>query len=298
MPDCLKDEVINTIEWYYVLNEETDRVLYASPGLIEECGQELMGQRCQEVLADSPLLRIFREPIPSEGSLEWELANGRHNSYLLIRNRRIWYEGCKCRVGVMIHASDIIGVSRDLSSLIVDYQETVQKNKELLREVNWNAYHDRLTSLYNRNRYIIDCMEQFSHQSGYGVMSLDINNLKIVNDTYGHEQGDRLIHFVGKVLQTISEEGCTCCYRVGGDEFVLVRLHTSEEEMTELRGRICAELARAERQDLDHGCCEVAIGCALAGADMDFETVYKLADNRMYEEKRRMKVEKQHENDM
>lgn len=322
MPYSLQKEVIDTIEWYYVMDEETDRVLYASPALIKQCGPRLMEQPCREVLADSPLLRIFQAAIPPEGSLEWELAIGEQNSYLLIRNRRIWHDGHRCRVGVVIHASDIIGVSRDMSQLIVDYQQAVDRNKQLLNELNWNAYHDQLTCLYNRNKYMTDCEQLFSSQSGYGVMSLDINNLKWVNDHYGHEQGDCLIRTVGKALQTVEEDGRTYCYRVGGDEFVLVSLCSSEHELRAVRDRICAYIASesasykktpmagapdadtvmAGSPDADTAMAgspgavpaappafEVAAGYAVAGPGMDFKTVFRLADDRMYMQKRMLK---------
>ena len=317
MPDILLKEVINTIEWYYVLDEETDRVLYASQALIRQCGADLMEKPCREVLEDSPLLRIFQAPIPPEGRLEWELAIGEQHSYLLIRNRRIWYGGRRCRVGVIIHASDIIGISRDMSKLIVEYQQTVLKNKELLEELNWNAFHDRLTSLHNRNKYIQDCSGLFSHKTGYGVMSLDINNLKWVNDHLGHEQGDRYIRCVGDALRAMEEKERTYCYRVGGDEFVLVHLDTTEDELMAIRNQICAYVAGTAdsragvrgtpdvsgavcgtadsgnavcaAEDSGNAVCEVAAAYAVAEPGMDFDTVFKLADDRMYMQKRKLK---------
>lgn len=279
MPESLQKEVIDTIEWYYVLDEETGRVLYASQALIEQCGPDLMEKGCREALAGSPLLRIFEAPIPPEGSLEWELAIGEQNSYLLIRNRRIWHNRHKCRVGVVIHASDVIGVSRDLSGLILEYKQVVEKNRQLMEELDWNAYHDRLTGLYNRNRYMTDCEALFSHETGYGMASFDINGLKWTNDTSGHEAGDQLIRCAGDALKTMEEEGKAYCYRMGGDEFVLVLRNTTEEELRAACDTVCRRAAP----------CEMAAGYAMAGPGMGFGTVSKRADDWMYEQKRRMK---------
>lgn len=109
-----------------------------------------------------------------------------------------------------------------------------------MEELEWNAYHDRLTALYNRNRYMTDSEALFSHETGYGVASFDINGLKWTNDTSGHEAGDQLIRCAGDDLKTMEKEGKAYCYRVGGTNCPVLR-DTTEEELRRPVIRYAAE---------------------------------------------------------
>src|SRR5690606_7789891 len=94
------------------------------------------------------------------------------------------------------------------------------------------AYHDVLTGLANRRLYqerMQQCIAQCTAQSGkFGILLLDLDNFKSVNDTYGHEAGDRLLQQVAVMLeQFIGEDGrkrseLDTAVRLGGDEFILL----------------------------------------------------------------------------
>ncbi len=118
-------------------------------------------------------------------------------------------------MGAVTCAKDIIGLSRELSGLTLQYQEVIQQNRELLQDLQWSAFHDHLTRLGNRNKYIHDSETIFAGEAKIGILNLDINNLKLANDRYGHGCGDRLIRQVGSALKQLEEDGSSYAYRVG-----------------------------------------------------------------------------------
>lgn len=284
IPDYFEKQVLDTIEWFYILDEETERVVYASEAFLDICGRDILFKPYHEALADSPLLRLFQMKAPDQGGGDWELAIKDLECYMVVRDRRVSHEGRTYRIGVINRVTDIIGITWELSSLTLEYQKAVRENKRLLSDLEWNAYHDQLTRLGNRNKYIDDCEAIFIHETDYGIINLDINNLKWTNDHYGHSQGDRLICETGDALRELEEEGRTFCYRVGGDEFLLIRLGCTEEYLISAREQIKSHIRTANEQ-ADFPPCDVAIGIALAEPGMNYEEVSKLADDRMYDEK-------------
>ena len=80
-------------------------------------------------------------------------------------------------------------------------------------ELKYLAYHDQLTGAYNRN-YLEDIREDYDSQELYVTM-VDIDGLKELNDTYGHEHGDLFIKSVCGELESFGEP----LFRLGGDEF-------------------------------------------------------------------------------
>ena len=100
--------------------------------------------------------------------------------------------------------------------------EEIQSLQERLLE---QAIHDVLTGLFNR-RYLEESLEReiASAERGHypiGIIMLDLDHFKKVNDTYGHKGGDLVLQAVGKVLREATRRMDTAC-RLGGEEFVVV----------------------------------------------------------------------------
>ena len=86
------------------------------------------------------------------------------------------------------------------------------------------ALTDHLTGLYNRTAFAEhqkQYLETMMKNSVLGIIQFDVNNLKTVNDTFGHEKGDYLIQLVSEGLSTSFAEAGNC-YRMGGDEFLVI----------------------------------------------------------------------------
>jgi diguanylate cyclase (GGDEF)-like protein len=84
------------------------------------------------------------------------------------------------------------------------------------------AYKDGLTDLYNRTSYHEDLDKFEKDNHSVGIVMLDINNLKYVNDTYGHDEGDNMLLTCAKILKRAYNKPNMKIYRIGGDEFVVI----------------------------------------------------------------------------
>ena len=175
-------------------------------------------------------------------------------------------------------------------SFVLDrFEETRETaEREMYKKI---AYTDTLTGLGSR----LEAEEAFrsldTSTDTYIMVSIDLNDLKKTNDTYGHLMGDHFIIDFAKAIQSEKqEEGILS--RMGGDEFLLIYLNESEEKVRERIKRVeekCREIGRDAIYDLTF-----AYGLAISTekTERNAEQIYQLADARMYEMKKAMKAEK------
>lgn len=166
------------------------------------------------------------------------------------------------------------------------YQAEVQV--EQLRRA---AFTDVLTGLHNRRAFETDLLV-FAEQAQYhdrplGVISLDLDGLKHVNDSGGHASGDALISLVARQLQQHFEPSGRV-YRMGGDEFVVLLWSDPELVSRELAGEI--ERLEAELKRQGHSA-SLSVGYAHWPHDVaQPEHLLRVSDERMYEQKRQRKL--------
>lgn len=89
-------------------------------------------------------------------------------------------------------------------------------------ELKYNADHDRLLDIYNRNAAESKLNELHESNMRYSVMLMDIDNFKSINETYGHETGDRYLYHVAKGLKKYAFNNNYFIARFGGDEFIMI----------------------------------------------------------------------------
>ncbi|MBR5970714.1 MAG: GGDEF domain-containing protein [Lachnospiraceae bacterium] len=153
---------------------------------------------------------------------------------------------------------------------------------DALREL---AYTDGLTGLHNRMLTAERYEELNKGEGDYCLISLDLNGLKYVNDTFGHDEGDRLIRFFGRMLRAVLPEG-TDVMRVGGDEFLAI-----SETMDEHAIRGCMTALERRFSSLDQANERIPHSFAYGYAyhhefpEADAHGVYLQADARMYARK-------------
>ena len=156
-------------------------------------------------------------------------------------------------------------------------------------------YTDAMTHVGNKTAYT-ECVDEIYKRIGnkekinFAVTVADINGLKNVNDTYGHEYGDALIQNSAAILKKVW--GNKFLYRIGGDEFAIVGFDMSEEKVQEL-------MLLSEKAIADFNCehtgeeskLQMAIGMAVYNPEMDkgYIEVFRRADSAMYEDKKRKK---------
>lgn len=159
------------------------------------------------------------------------------------------------------------------------------------------AYTDELTGLYNR-RFCEDKMENMTElNEAYMVINLDLNNLKTTNDTLGHEVGDRLISSFANVIKKVFQDsGIGIVGRMGGDEFIVLITKCKGFSIDAILEQMQKEIDQVN-QSQNEFVMSTAYGYARSTEVEQSENsphaklVYSLADNRMYEYKRRYKEE-------
>lgn len=137
---------------------------------------------------------------------------------------------------------------------------------------------DAMTNTLNRHAFYAD-VDKFK-EFPMMVVSIDINDLKKVNDTQGHAAGDIMIQTVANGIMERLKSGLFL-YRTGGDEFVLLGVKKQESDMVKMMEQIEEKLARKNYK--------IAWGVAQYMPDMEFNKVMSLSDERMYERKKKMK---------
>lgn len=114
-------------------------------------------------------------------------------------------------------------------------------SKNLTEILKISSTTDGLTGLYNRkylDEYIDKAIAQAKRtESNYGVMMIDIDYFKMVNDTYGHDVGDKVIQTLSKVLTSSIRES-DIAFRFGGEEFLVLLFNCNEEKVEEISQKI------------------------------------------------------------
>lgn len=152
-----------------------------------------------------------------------------------------------------------------------------------LAVAQWNSNHDSMTQLFNK-RYFYEYMEGYAKGKSVGVFYFDVDNLKKMNDTYGHEAGDEVIcktaEFVKKY--TPAEGGG---FRMGGDEFVMVILGMEKSSFYVLADKMKEDKDRVLTPANYTVQCRIALGYVYGDACVSLTDLMKAADEKMYLDK-------------
>lgn len=147
---------------------------------------------------------------------------------------------------------------------------------------------DELTELYNR-RGLSLYLEQGRGNGGFqgfGLLLIDCDRFKNVNDVYGHLAGDRVLQSVANILRSLAGTHDAAC-RLGGDEFCLLLKAAHQDEMLRYADFVVGT-ARA-LQDMHSSpplICALSVGACLVDPDRDWNDWYALADKALYRAKR------------
>ena len=151
--------------------------------------------------------------------------------------------------------------------------------------------HDSLTGLFNRGYFDAE-MARIAGGRCFpiNIIVVDLNGLKEVNDSRGHGSGDRLIQQAAGILKG-SFRGDDVVARIGGDEFAIIMPGASEDAVQATLARINQQVSASNAHPAEPGSgpLSMALGYAVARSRYELQKALSLADERMYEDKRRQK---------
>lgn len=164
------------------------------------------------------------------------------------------------------------------------YNKMYSVYKHSIARLNFKASHDELTGAYNRAGYDL-LLSSIDLESTY-MLLLDVDNFKNVNDTYGHETGDKVLIKLVRVLRGSFRSDDHIC-RIGGDEFVVFMVHSTRKQQDLIAKKI--EQINKELLFPEDGLPSVSLSVGIVhGTQVDNTTaLFECSDLAMYESKKR-----------
>lgn len=155
-------------------------------------------------------------------------------------------------------------------------------NYLLLNRLETLGCRDMLTGVLNRNEMNNVVGRLASEEEGkgdsLGVIFADLNGLKVINDTAGHTAGDNIIKNAAKILSDVFEDNQV--FRAGGDEFSIILLNTSEEE-------VAKKVEQVRKMSEDYDGISFALGSCVVERHKDIRVALRKADEQMYLDKKK-----------
>ena len=163
-----------------------------------------------------------------------------------------------------------------------DGKDEVSILKGSLERLDYKASHDELTGLYDRSGYEL-LLSNIDLGSTYMIL-MDIDGFKSINDTYGHEVGDKVLVRLARVLESSFRSEDYIC-RIGGDEFVVFMMHTSKKQRAMVGTKIKEINMRMMRSSDGVPPATVSAGITHGSDASDTAEMFTKADAAMYEAK-------------
>ena len=190
----------------------------------------------------------------------------------------------------------------EVGILTQTFQKLVDHLQVYISDLNSKAYQDAMTGVRNKGAYslYVRKLDDAIRSAGtegeppeFALAMLDCNNLKKINDTYGHEKGDLYLKKACGLICYVFPHSPV--FRVGGDEFIVILREESYQQREELLRKF-EENARSINERAEHPWESVniarGVACYEPGRDPDVESVLRRADEAMYDNKRRCKAER------
>ncbi len=174
---------------------------------------------------------------------------------------------------------------------IITTAKDITEHKLLEEELKYKCFHDQLTDLYNRH-YLIEEMNRLQKGRFFplGIIFCDVDNMKLVNDTLGHEFGDKLLKTIAKIMKECFRKNDMVA-RYGGDEFVILQPKTSEEDVFNAVTRFRLSIKKYNEDNTELPI-HISIGYIVSNNNNEpVKTILASADNLMYQEKTGKKQE-------
>lgn len=203
------------------------------------------------------------------------IYKGDPSSKLSIKYRRFRDDKYIWSIMVFLPSVDYSDDNQNIIAFVRDVDEENREELEYKVKLEELSFTDNLTKLQNRHRYSMTIKENKTNSNNVGIVFIDLNCLKYINDNKGHYAGDSLIKILANIILNIY--GKDKCYRIGGDEFVIIT-NDNQEEFKEQEKQLMKEMKNYKYTI-------ASIGSAY-GKSEDIENIIQKAESRMYRDKK------------
>ncbi|MBC7298940.1 MAG: EAL domain-containing protein, partial [Demequina sp.] len=284
-------------ERYRLLVERVPAVVYvAEPGpdgrwhYVSPQIERMLGFTAQEWMADPGLWLRQLDPADRDSAVA-------DKQYMILAGTEVETRSDTYRIhrkdgtAVWVRDDAMVLYDQDGNPTFQGVLVDVSQEKELEERLGYQAFHDPLTGLPNRRLFLDRVDHALAGRAWPGrssvVLFIDLDDFKVVNDSFGHASGDDVIIAAARRIKTCARAGDTAV-RLGGDEFALLLENATVEQATTLASRILVALHNAPVEFSGHGVViGASIGIAAAGPGETTETLLRNADLAMYQAKLR-----------
>jgi diguanylate cyclase (GGDEF)-like protein/PAS domain S-box-containing protein len=147
------------------------------------------------------------------------------------------------------------------------------------QEVEYLANHDVLTGLFNRHNFE-QTADSLDTKHPVTIMICDVDGLKLINDAFGHYDGDTLLQHLADIFRSVKNDHHI--YRIGGDEFALLFFEMNDDKIVKIQEQIKTEVKKFRIYGVGF---DVSIGFSNVDDFDSFEQAFRTAENIMYRRK-------------
>ncbi len=185
--------------------------------------------------------------------------------------------------------NELINAQREIVKKTIELEKINESLKEMNIKLEKMAIIDQLTGLYNR-WYLYEILQrEIAKLKRYNLklslVSIDLNNFKLLNDTYGHLMGDKFLCDFAKLLLNKTRKNVDYIFRLGGDEFLIILIGSNKINAEKIMNRISESLKKLSNiVTLAYGIVEIN-----SQDEIDINKLLTEADKLMYEHKKQVK---------
>lgn len=170
----------------------------------------------------------------------------------------------------------------ELRFLARTYNQMYEANREQTEQLAYEANHDKLTGAFNRSGY--EHLLSKLNPKTCAMLLIDVDKFKTINDTYGHQVGDRALQRVAEELAANFRTGDHIC-RIGGDEFAILMPHTDKDTKRQIEQKIEKINNALQHPDSDLPPISLSVGCTFGSEVAESSSVDRDADVALYQVK-------------
>jgi diguanylate cyclase (GGDEF)-like protein/PAS domain S-box-containing protein len=281
--DFYRDLLENLSDGIYFTDTE-GRITYWNKGAERLTGfskEEVLGRRCSDnilIHVDERGNSLCRNGCPlGQTMIDRQLRE--QEVYLRTKDGH--------RLPILVKASPIVGDSGEVRGAVEVFSNNSEKIKilERLAEMERTAMLDTLTGLANRRYMELQLrarIEEFRRNKWrFGVLFVDVDRFKTINDRYGHDVGDKVLRMVGQTLEHSSRYSDQVG-RWGGEEFLIIASNVTSDRLANFAERFRALVEQSGFAQGELIKVTVSIGAAQAHEDDTPESLVNRADQNLY----------------